>query len=221
MSESVTRLRAAWRIIAAKPKQVQRLLLPPFLLAMAVKAWLSVQASGQVWPDLPPAAPPAYDMIARAALGLALAVMGLFWHRAIHFGPRAARTVPLALRYWGQGAVLSALALLAFAPLALGFATWPALFAADALSLWLVLWLGLVLTRTAGGARIAWREVFSPAQARIAAILAVGLAVVLQLQVAAVAGLLLFHSGAAFLLDGAISFALIVAVLTLMARPEA
>ncbi|MBN2758964.1 MAG: hypothetical protein JXQ79_00575 [Rhodobacteraceae bacterium] len=57
MLQSLRHLRAAWRVVAAKPRQVQRLLLPPFLLAMALKAWLSVQATGQVWPDLPPAAP--------------------------------------------------------------------------------------------------------------------------------------------------------------------
>ncbi|CUX81629.1 MAG: hypothetical protein HLUCCA05_03975 [Roseibaca calidilacus] len=220
MAQSVTQLRAAWRIVAAKPKQIKRLLLPPFLLAMAVKAWLSVQVTGQVWPDLPVDASWSLDLALRGSLGLALAVMGLLWHRAIFFGPRARLTANLALRYWGQGAALSLLALLPFVPLVIGGLPPHAIFAADAVSLWLLLWLGFGLTRAAGGKRAKWGKLLDRAQAGIAAGLALALAVALQLQTFAVAAVVQLHSGAAFLLDGALTFALIVAVLTLMARPS-
>jgi|GEM_PF-2427055 len=215
----VMQLRTAWRVIAAKPKQVQRLLLPPFLLAMALKAWISVRLTGDVWPDLPPTAPISYELTLRAALGLALAVMGLLWHRSIYFGPRAPLSARLMLRYWGQGAALSALALLPFAPLALGLVPRPVIFAADAVSLWLVLVFGAVLAQSAGGKGVAWRAVWTGSQAIAAAVLAVGLALLLQAQTVAVLAMARLHGGAAFLLDAAITFALIVTVLTLMARP--
>ncbi|MCL1628604.1 hypothetical protein M3N55_07660 [Roseibaca sp. V10] len=215
----VMQLRTAWRVIAAKPKQVQRLLLPPFLLAMALKAWISVRLTGDVWPDLPPAAPISYELAVRAALGLALAVMGLLWHRAIFFGPRAPLSARLMLRYWGQGAALSVLALLPFVPLALGLVPRPAIFAADAISLWLVLVFGVVLAQSAGGKGVAWRAVWTGSQAIAAAALAVGLALLLQAQTVAVLAMATLHGGAAFLLDGAVTFALIATVLTLMARP--
>ncbi|SUZ30770.1 hypothetical protein ROE7235_00496 [Roseibaca ekhonensis] len=219
MFQSLTHLRGAWRIIVAKPRQVRRLLLPPFLLAMALKAWLSVQATGQVWPDLPPAAPVGPELAVRVALGLALAVMGLLWHRAIYFGARAPLSPKLALRYWGQGAALSALAAIPFLPLVLGWVPRQAVFAADAVSLSLVLCFGIVVARAAGGERLALRAVWSPAQAGAASVLAVLLALALLAQSAAVSALAALHSGAAFLLDGAITFALIVTVLTLMSRP--
>jgi hypothetical protein len=220
-------LQGAWRIVAAKPKQVQRLVLPPFLLALALKAWISVQLTGQALPDLPPSVPVTLDLAIRAGLGLALAIMGLLWHRAIYFGPRAPLTASLALRYWGQGAVLSLLALLPFLPLAAamvgpgltGAALPAAVFAADAVSLWLVLVFGVVVARAAGGAAFGWRAALAQAQALSALAMAVGLALLLALQTIAVAALSYLHGGAAFLLDGAITFALVVAVLTLMARP--
>ncbi|MBN2758963.1 MAG: hypothetical protein JXQ79_00570 [Rhodobacteraceae bacterium] len=155
----------------------------------------------------------------RGSLGVSLAVMGLLWHRAIFFGPRARLTARLALRYWGQGAVLSGLALLPFILIMLSPVTGPALFAADAVSLWLVLWLGYGLTQAAGGGSAMWRDIAVRAQAGVAAGLALGLAVALQIQTYAIAAVIPLHSGAAFLLDSAITFALIVAVLTLMARP--
>jgi len=221
MSQSRSHLRAAWRIVLAKPKPAQRLLLPPFLLAMALKAWVSVQATGQVWPDLPPETPASYDLAVRGSLVVALAVMGLLWHRAIFFGPRARLTAGLALRYWGQGAALSGLALLPFIPLAFWPVTRPTLFAADAVSLWLVVWLGYGLTQAAGGRPTAWRKVADRAQALVAAGLALGLATALQMQTYAVAAVIPLHTGAAFLLDAAFTFVLVVAVLTLMARPAA
>lgn len=219
MDQSVTQLRAAWRIVAAKPKQVQRLLLPPFLFAMALKAWVSVLLTGEVWPDLPPGTPISYELTVRAALGLALAIMGLLWHRAIFFGPRAPLTTALALRYWGQGAALSLFALVPFVPVLVGLLPRSAIFAADAVSLWLMLVFGMVLAQSAGGEGVAWRAVRTGPQARAAAVLAVGLALVLQAQNAVVLTIARLHGGAAFLLDGAVTFILIVTVLTLMARP--
>lgn len=219
VTQSLIQLRATWRIVVAKPRQVQRLLLAPFLLAVAVKAWLSVQATGQVWPEIAPGAPIRQDLVVRGSLGLALAIMGLLWHRAIFFGVRAPLTARFASRYWVQGAGLSIMALAPFVPFAFGYGAAPAVFSADALALWLLLWLGYGLTRAAGGARQTWRDVLDRAQAGVAALFALGLAVVLQLQGASVAVLVPLHGGAAFLLDGAITFALIVVVLTLMARP--
>ncbi len=219
MNNSVSQVRAAGRILLAKPKQVQRLVLPPFLLAMALQAWLSVQLTGQVWPDLPRDAPLFYDLAVRGSLGLTLAVMGLLWHRAIYFGPRAPLSAALALGYWGQGALLSLLAATPFIPLALLTLPGMSIFVADALSLWLVLTFGVIVARRAGGEVLGWRNAWASARAGSAVLLALALALSIQAQSAAVAAVFALHSGAAFLLDAVLSFGLILAVLTLMARP--
>ncbi|MCC1481576.1 hypothetical protein [Roseibaca sp. Y0-43] len=223
MPDSLAALYATWRIVKAKPRQIWRLVLPPFLLAMAFKAWLGVQVTGHVWPELP-----GYDLVLRGTLGLALAVMALLWHRAIYFGPRAPLTVLLALGYWGQGAILSVVAALPFVPLVLGFeggtapaaAIYLSVFVADALSLWLVLVFGVVCARRAGGETFGWRAAWASAPRASLAFLALLLALALHAQGALVAALTPLHSGAAFLLDSAVSFALIGTVLTLMARPK-
>lgn len=225
MADSLTQLRTAWRVIVAKPKQIKRLILPPFLVVVALQAWVSVQTSGYVWPDLPQQVPVTTDLALRACLGLAVALMALLWHRSIYFGPRAPLTARLALRYWGQGTLLTLLAILPFVlPLALltitpaGFAA--SVFVADAASLWLVICFGAVVTCAAGGTRLSWRAAWDGVNRTATTWLALGLAVLMQVQGWAVTALAELHGGAAFLLDRVIIFALIVTVLTLMARPK-
>jgi hypothetical protein len=227
MLHTLATLAATLRIVRDKKRQIWRLAVPPFLLAMALKAWISVQQTGDVWPDLPSAAPLAYDLTVRGSLALALAVMGLLWHRAIYFGPRARLTPGLALRYWALGAMLCALAILPFVPLVWGIkaqflpgaALHAAVFVADALSLGVVLIFGVVVARRAGGAVFAWRAAWTSAGVGSSAAIAVLLALVMQGQSVLVGAIVGVHGGAAFLLDGALTFALILTVLTLMVRP--